>query len=107
MKQKIKNLDNFEATKRAFDIKRTNEITLLEANIKQNALSLKKLEEEVKITTLSLAALKEPEMLTLPTEMSISQELKDAHLEFLNLREEQIGNVAINANNKKIKQKKN
>ena len=58
----------------------------LEANIKQNALSLKKLEEEVKITTLSLAALKEPEMLTLPTEMSISQELKDAHLEFFKFK---------------------
>ena len=101
-----KTLDNFEATKRAFDIKRTNEITLLEANIKQKASSLKKLEEEVKITTSSLAALKEPEMLKLPTEMTISQELKDAHLEFLNLREEQIGNVAINANNKKNKAKK-
>ena len=45
-------------------------------------------------------------MLTLPTEMSISQELKDANLEFLNLRKEQIGNVAINANNKKNKAKK-
>ena len=101
-----RNLDNFETTKRGFDIKKTNEIVRLSDLIKQNNASIKKLEEDIKILASKLDSLEEPELDKLPTEMTILQEIKDAHLDFVSLRDKKIGQIAVNKNNTKNKAKK-
>ena len=101
-----KTIEEGESLKRAFDIKKTNEIENLNKNIL--VLSKNKYDFEFSIAELNrnLTALKQPTIEALPTELTISDELKTAHQEFVKLHEEIIGQKAVNKNNAEKKASK-
>ena len=70
-------------------------------------LSLDKLNENLIVAQNQLSELKEPELLKMPEEMQISDELKNAHSEFEILNKRIIGQIAINGNNVKLREQYN
>ena len=98
--------ENAEKLKRAFDIKKTNQIDELKKEIALQEKNISTFEAEISSLEKQLADLQEPKMKELPTELSISDELQDAHNEYQNLRDEIVGAKAVNKNNEDIKAKK-
>ena len=92
--------------KRAFDINKTNEIGELESEIKiQNTESVI-IKDSIERFKTELSKLKQPPLQELPNELTISDELKEAHQEFVELYEEIIGQKAVNKNNAEKKASK-
>ena len=105
--QNKRNAENTEKLKRAFDIKKTNQIDELKKEIalqEKNIITI--FEAEILSLEKQLADLQEPKMKELPTELSISDELQEAHVQYQNLRDEFVGAKAVNKNNENIKAKK-
>ena len=95
--------DNAEKLKRSFDIKKTNQIEDLKKEIAIQEKNIVTFEAENSSLEKQLADLQEPKMKELPTELSISDELNEAHEEYQELRDEIVGSKAVNANNKEKK----
>ena len=101
--QNKKNAENYEKTKRAFDIKKTNKIDELKKEIELQEKNISTFEAEISDLEKQLSELKEPQMKELPTELTISDELLEAHKQYQELRDEIVGAKAVNANNKEKK----
>lgn len=101
--QNKKNAENAEKLKRAFDIKKTNQIEELKKEIALQEKNILAFEAEISSLEEQLANLQEPKMKELPTELTISDELQKAHNEYQKLRDEIVGAKAVNANNKEKK----
>ena len=102
-----KTVEESESLKRSFDIKKTKEVEEIEKKI----FKLNTDEEYIKNVLLidlndSLKSLKQPTPEQLPTELTISDELKEAHQNYVKLHEEIIGAKAINKNNAEKKASK-
>ena len=104
--QNKKNAENAEKLKRAFDIKKTNQIEELKKEISIQEKNIVAFEAEISSLEKQLAELKEPTLKELPTELTISDELQEAHNEYQKLRDEIVGAKAVNKNNEYIKAKK-
>lgn len=104
--QNKKNAENTEKLKRAFDIKKTNQIDELKKEIALQEKNIVTFETEISSLEKQLAELKEPTLKELPTELTISDELMEAHNEYQELRDEIVGAKAVNKNNEDIKAKK-
>ncbi len=104
--QNKKNAENYEKTKRAFDIKKTNKIDELKKEIALQEKNILAFEAEISSLKKQLSELKEPKMKELPTELTISDELQEAHKQYQKLRDEIVGAKAVNRNNEEIKAKK-
>jgi len=98
-----KNAENHEKTKRAFDIKKTNQIEELKKQISLQEKNIVTFEAKISDLEKQLSELKEPTLEELPTELTISDELQEAHNEYQRLRDEIVGAKAVNANNKEKK----
>ena len=94
-------VEESESLKRAFDIKKTNEVEDLEKQLRYNEKFLLSGRYDVE-----LSELKQPTPEQLPTELTISDELKEAHSQFVKLHEEIIGQKAVNKNNAEKKASK-
>ncbi len=101
-----KTVEESESLKRAFDIKKTNQVEELESEIKIQNTELVILKDKVETFNTELSKLKEPTPEELPTELTISDDLKTAHQEFVKLHEEIIGQKAVNKNNAEKKASK-
>ncbi len=104
--QNKKNAENAEKLKRAFDIKKTNKIDELKKEISIQEKNIVAFEAEISSLKKQLSELKEPTLKELPTELTISDELQEAHNEYQKLRDEIVGAKAVNKNNEYIKAKK-
>lgn len=104
--QNKKNAENAEKLKRAFNIKKTNQIEELKKEIALQEKNISTFEAEILSLEKQLEDLHEPKMKELPTELTISDELQDAHNEYQKLRDEIVGAKAVNKNNEYIKAKK-
>ena len=104
--QNKKNAENTEKLKRAFDIKKTNQIDELKKEIALQEKNISTFETEISDLEKQLSELKEPTLEELPTELSISDELLEAHKQYQELRDEIVGAKAVNKNNEDIKAKK-
>ena len=104
--QNKKNAENAEKLKRAFNIKKTNQIEELKKEISIQEKNIVAFEAEISSLEKQLAELKEPTLKELPTELTISDELQEAHNEYQKLRDEIVGAKAVNKNNEYIKAKK-
>lgn len=98
-----KNAENTEKLKRAFDIKKTNQIDDLKKEIALQEKNISTFEAEISNLEKQLSELREPTLKELPTELTISDELMEAHSQYQNLRDEIVGAKAVNANNKEKK----
>ena len=92
--------------KRAFDIKKTNEVEEIEGKIKYSKGIVLTNKESIDKLNNNLSELKQPTPEQLPTELTISDELKEAHSQFVKLHEEIIGQKAVNKNNAEKKASK-
>ena len=101
--QNKKNAENHEKTKRAFDIKKTNQIDDLKKEIALQEKNIVTFEAEILDLEKQLAELKEPTLKELPTELTISDELHEAHKQYQKLRDEIVGAKAVNVNNEEKK----
>ena len=104
--QNKKNAENAEKLKRAFDIKKTNKIDELKKEIALQEKNISTFEAEISSLEKQLVDLKEPKMKELPTELTISDELLEAHTQYQELRDEIVGAKAVNKNNENLKAKK-
>jgi len=104
--QNKKNAENYEKTKRAFDIKKTNQIDALKNEIEVQEKNIVTFEAEISDLEKQLSELKEPQMKELPTELTISDELLEAHKQYQELRDEIVGAKAVNKNNEDLKANK-
>jgi len=104
--QNKKNAENAEKLKRAFDIKKANQIEELKKEIALQEKNILAFEAEISSLEEQLANLQEPKMKELPSELTISDELQEAHNEYQKLRDEIVGAKAVNKNNEYIKAKK-
>ena len=104
--QNKKNAENYEKTKRAFDIKKTNKIDELKKEIELQEKNISTFEAEISDLEKQLSELKEPQMKELPTELTISDELLEAHKQYQELRDEIVGAKAVNKNNEDLKANK-
>ena len=95
-----RNAEDTEKLKRAFDIKKTNQIEELKKEISIQEKNIVTFETEISSLEKQLSELKEPTLKELPTELTISDELHEAHREYQKLRDEIVGAKAVNANNK-------
>lgn len=95
-----------EELKRAFDIKKTNEVEDFNARIKNLEAEKFFTEKEIEKSKKELSELKQPTIEALPTELTISDELKEAHQKYVELHEEIIGQKAVNKNNAEKKASK-
>ena len=98
-----KNAENTEKLKRAFDIKKTNQIDELKKEIELQEKNISTFEAEILSLEKQLSELKEPTLKELPTELTISDELQEAHTQYQNLRDEIVGAKAVNKNNEERK----
>lgn len=98
-----KNAENTEKLKRAFDIKKTNQIEELKNEIAVQEKNIITFETEISDLEKQLSELKEPTLKELPTELSISDELMEAHTQYQELRDEIVGAKAVNKNNEERK----
>src|SRR5678816_920699 len=89
-------IENAEKLKRAFDIKKTNQIDELKKEISLQEKNISTFEAEISDLEKQLAELKEPTLEELPTELTISDELQEAHIEYQKLRDEIVGAKAVN-----------
>ena len=101
--QNKKNAENTEKLKRAFDIKKTNQIDELKKEIAVQEKNIVTFETKISDLEKQISELKEPTLKELPTELTISDELNEAHEEYQNLRDEIVGAKAVNANNQERK----
>ena len=101
-----KNAENTEKLKRAFDIKKTNQIEELKKEIALQEKNIVTFEAEISDLEKQLSELKEPQMKELPTELTISDELLEAHKQYQELRDEIVGAKAVNKNNEDLKANK-
>lgn len=101
--QNKKNTENTEKLKRAFDIKKTNQIDELKKEIALQEKNIITFEAEISDLEKQISELREPTLKELPTELTISDELHEAHTQYQNLRDEIIGAKAVNANNQERK----
>lgn len=101
--QNKKNAENTEKLKRAFDIKKTNQIDELKKEIALQEKNIITFEAEISSLEKQISELKEPTLKELPTELSISDELQEAHTQYQELRDEIVGAKAVNANNEERK----
>src|SRR5690554_2196976 len=92
--------------KRAFDIKKTNEIEKIEKQLHDKELSIALIEGHIFTGNKKLESLEQPTIEELPTELTISDELKESHSQFVKLHEEIIGQKAVNKNNAEKKASK-
>lgn len=104
--QNKRNAENHEKTKRAFDIKKTNQIDELKKEIALQEKNIVAFGAEISSLEKHLKDIREPKMKELPTELSISDELMEAHTQYQELRDEIVGAKAVNKNNEEIKAKK-
>jgi recombinational DNA repair ATPase RecF len=95
--------ENAEKLKRAFDIKKTNQIDELKKEIALQEKNISTFEAEISSLEKQLSELKEPTLKELPTELTISDELQEAHNEYQKLRDEIVGAKAVNKNNQEKK----
>lgn len=102
-----KRSENEVKLKRSFEINKTNQIDDLKSQIEETENQIIELEKAIKTLTEKLEQLKEPTLEQLPTELTISDELKEAHSQYQELRDEIVGAKAINSNNEVNKEKKN
>ena len=98
-----RNAEDTEKLKRAFDIKKTNQIDELKKEIALQEKSIVTFEAEILSLEKQLSELKEPTLEELPTELTISDDLQEAHNEYQKLRDEIVGAKAVNANNQEKK----
>ncbi|HTO36776.1 MAG TPA: hypothetical protein VLZ72_11085, partial [Flavobacterium sp.] len=96
-------VENAEKLKRAFDIKKTNQIDELKKEIALQEKNIVTFEAEISSLEKQLSELKEPTLEELPTELTISDELQEAHREYQKLRDEIVGAKAVNKNNQERK----
>ena len=101
--QNKKNAENTEKLKRAFDIKKTNQIDELKKEIALQEKNISIFEDEISDLEKQLSELKEPTLEELPTELTISDELQEGHNEYQKLRDKIVGAKAVNANNQEKK----
>ncbi len=94
-----------EANKRKFDIETSNGIFNAEKLIKDFTVKIDLLNAEIKDLQAKQFGLKEPKLKELPTETTISEELEAFHQEYLSIRDQFVGALAVNASNKEIKAK--
>ena len=99
-------IEKNEASERSFNIKKTNKIEDFSKKIANYRSTLEELTKEITILKSQISELKEPTLNSIPTELTISDELKDAHKQYSELRDENIGIEAINNNNEKTKVEK-
>lgn len=95
-----------EEESRKFKLDKTNKIEAFKKSIQEAKARIDTLTNDIDVLSMELGELKPPKLKTMPTEMTISDELKQAHIEFVKLRDEQVGSKAVNENNAKIKAKK-
>ena len=95
--------DNAEKLKRAFDIKKTNQIEELKKEIALQEKNISTFEANISDLEIQLSELKEPTLKELPTELTISDELQESHNEYQKLRDEIVGAKAVNKNNEEKK----
>ena len=98
---KLVESDN-ERFKMAFESTKATEIDTAECNINELKSNLEKLTKQLTEKQTELSNLIEPTPEKLPESVEISEELKNAHLEFERIKELIIGANAINENNKKL-----
>lgn len=101
-----KKQENEVKLKRSFDINKTNQIDDLKKEIAETEKQIKEIEKAITALQAKLDALQEPTLEQLPTELTISDELKEAHSQYQELRDKVIGAKAVNANNDVNKEKK-
>jgi len=96
-------IEKNEASERSFNINKTNKIEDFSKKIANYRSTLDDLAKEIAILKSQISELKEPTLKNLPTELTISDELKAAHKQYSELRDKNIGIEAINNNNEKTK----
>lgn len=94
-----------EENRRKFNLNKTNSISSAEKAIGDFNKKIEILKSEIAILQGELDNLEEPKLKELPTEMEISEELQEAHSQYVDLHETIIGANAVNANNEKIKER--
>ena len=101
-----KTVEESESLKRAFDINKTNEVQELKSEIKILNTESVILKDKIERFNTELSKLQPPKTEQLPTELTISDELKEAHQNYVKLHEEIIGQKAVNQNNAEKKASK-
>ncbi len=102
-----KKQENEVKLKRSFEINKTNQIEVIKKEIAESEKQIVESEKAIEDLQAKLDALQEPTLEQLPTELTISDELKEAHSQYQELRDKVIGAEAVNANNEVNKEKKN
>mgnify|MGYP000858027941 CR=1 FL=1 len=92
-----------EENRRKFNLNKTNSISSIEKAIEDSNKKIEILKSEIATLKDELDNLGEPKLKELPTEMEVSEELKEAHQQYVVLHEAIVGANAVNANNAKIK----
>lgn len=93
--------------KNAFQSTKSTEIDTLKANLNTLKQALDKFNENLIIAQNQLSALKEPELLKMPEEVEISEDILTAYHIFEAKNKEIIGQIAINGNNAKLRDQYN
>lgn len=101
-----KKQENEVKLKRGFEINKTNQIDAIKKEIAETEKQIKEIEKAITALQTKYDGLKKPTLEQLPTELTISDELKEAHSQYQELRDKVIGAKAVNANNDVNKEKK-
>jgi len=96
-------LKDNEQKARSFKIDKTNRTESATKDIRENSAKIEVLTDEIAVIKVRISDLKEPILKSLPTELTISGELKIAHDKFSEMRDKNIGIAAINQNNQRTK----
>lgn len=94
-----------EESRRKFNLSKTNSISGAEKAIEDFNKKIEFLKSEIADLQGGLIFLKEPKLKELPTEMEVSEELREFHNQYVEIHEAIIGANAVNANNAKIKER--
>ena len=92
-----------EESRRKFNLNKTNAISGAEKAIEDFNKKIEILKSEIAALQGDLDNLEEPKLKELPTEMEVSEELREFHNQYVEIHEAIVGANAINANNAKIK----
>lgn len=94
-----------DENRRKFNLNKTNSISSAEKAIEESNKKINILESEIATLQGELDNLEEPKLEGLPTEMEVSEELREFHNQYVQLHDAIVGANAVNANNAKIKER--
>ena len=94
-----------EENRRKFNLNRTNLLSSVAIAIGDSNKKIDILKSEIATLQNQLDNFEEPKLKELPTEMEVSEELREFHNQYVEIHEAIVGANAVNANNAKIKER--